>query len=68
MEVAKCSDWLPFYFGTNIFSFHCVSDDWQRRTMEFAHLKAAVLGVAENKGFCEALSSQRERSEGDQLA
>ena len=36
--------------------------------MEFAHLKAAVLGVAENKGFCEALSSQRERSEGDQLA
>ena len=45
-----------------------MSDDWQRRTMEFAHLKAAVLGVAENKGFCEALSSQRERSEGDQLA
>ena len=57
----------------NVSRFHLgvfvlLSDDWQIGTMEFAHLKAAVLGVAENKGFCESLSSQRERSEGDQLA
>ena len=64
-----------FHIGTDIFhlgvfSFHhCVCQIGKGvETMEFAHLKAAVLGVVENKGFCEALSSQRERSEGDQLA